>query len=382
MIEYVEIRNASRELIGIIDNAESIIWESAYYSTGQFEIYVKVTPLTVQLLQVGNYVTRPSDVNVGIIENLNITWTQDAGRMIIASGRFAKSLLDRRLIYRLTGTSIQPTTSSGLVEVAVRKLVNDNIIASNISARNVPFIRLGPLQNIQKRILSETGEEGRVQTSYGGLLEHTDSLLQEYFLGAYMSLDRNTKNLLYNVIEGKDRSVGNTSGNAPLIFSQDFDNLLSSNYQYQTTALKTTALIGGEGEGTERFCVMIGEAAEGLSRREVFVDAGSQSKKYKEDSTNDKGEPIQVEKEYSDAVYADMLKAHGQQNIAQLQIVETFTGDVDVINSDKVFGKDFWIGDIITIQDTQLSAYINTRILTATEVQDTNGYQLAISYGV
>lgn len=375
MIEYVEIRNASRDLIGIIDNAESIIWESAYYSTGQFEIYVKVTPLTVQLLTVGNYVTRPNDVNVGVIENLNITWTQESGRMIIASGRFAKSLLDRRLIYKLTGTSIQPSMSSGLVEVAVRKLVNDNIIASNIAARNIPFLRLGPLQNIQKRILSETGEAGRVQTSYGGLLEHTDSLLQEYSLGAYMSLDRNTKNLLYNVIEGKDMSVGNTSGNVPLIFSQDFDNLLSSNYNYQTTALKTTALIGGAGEGTERFCVMIGDNAAGLSRREVFVDASSQSKTYKEEGAEE-------EKTYTDAEYSDLLKAHGQQNIAQLQIVETFTGDVDVMNTDKVFGKDFWIGDIITIQDTQLSAYINTRILTATEVQDTNGYKLAISYGV
>lgn len=375
MIEYVEIRNASRDLIGIIDNAESIIWESAFYGTGQFEIYVQVTSLTVQLLQVGNYVTRPNDVNVGIIENLNITWTQESGRMIIASGRFAKSLLDRRLIYRLTGTSIQPTTSSGLVEVAVRKLVNDNIIASTIAARNIPFIRLGTLQNIKKRILSETGEDGRVQTSYGGLLEHTDSLLQEYFLGAYMSLDRNTKNLLYNVIEGKDLSIGNAAGNAPIIFSQDFDNLLSSDYQYQTAALKTTALIGGAGEGTERFCVMIGDAESGLSRREVFVDASSQSKTYKEEGAEE-------EKTYTDAEYSDLLKAHGQQNIAQLQIVETFNGDVDVMNSDKVFGKDFWIGDIITIQDTQLSAYINTRILTATEVQDANGYKLAISYGV
>lgn len=382
MIEYVEIRNASRELVGIVDNAESIIWESAYYGTGRFEIYVRVTPQTVQMLEVGNYVTRPNDVNVGVIENLNITWTMQSGRMIIASGRFAKSLLDRRLVYNYKNYSVTPTVSSGFVEVAVRKIVNNNIIGSSDPARNVPFIQLGALQNIQKRILSETGEPGRVQTSFGGLLEHTDSLLQEYFLGAYMSLDRNTKNLLYNVVEGKDRSIGNADGNAPIIFSQDFDNLLSSDYKYQTTALKTTALIGGEGEGTERFYTLIGHYASGLSRREVFVDASSQSKTYKEESTNEAGEVVEVEKTYTDADYAEMLKAHGQQNIAQLQIVQTFNGEVDVMNTDKVFGTDFWIGDIITIQDTQISAYINTRILTATEVQDASGYKLAISYGV
>jgi len=382
MIEYVEIRNANRELIGVVDNAESIIWESAYYSTGRFEIYVQATRQTVQMLEVGNYVTRPNDKNVGVIENLHITWTPQSGRMIIASGRFAKSLFDRRLIYNYKNYSVTPTVSSGLVEVAVRKLVNDNIISSSDSLRNIPFIQLGALQGIQKRILSESGEPGRVQTSFGGLLEHTDSLLQEYSLGAYMSFDRNTKDLLYNVFEGKDRSLGNTAGNSPLIFSQDFDNLLSSDYKYQTPALKTTALIGGAGEGTERFFTTIGHYASGLSRREVFVDASSQSRTYKEESTNEAGEVVEVETPYTDAEYAELLKAHGLKNIAQLQIVQTFDGAVDVMNSDKVYGTDYWIGDIVTIYDVHLSAYINTRILTATEVQDDNGYKLAISYGV
>lgn len=382
MIEYVEIRNADRELVGVVDNAQSVIWESAYYGTGRFEIYVRVTPQTVAMLKYGNYVTRPNDVNVGVIEDLNITWTPQAGRMIIASGRFAKSLLDRRLIYNYKNYSITPTISSGLVEVAVRKLVTNNIIASTDSLRNVPFIQLGALQNISAIILDEEGKPGRIQTSFGGLLSYTDSLLQEHSLGAYMSMDRNTRNLLYNVIEGQDRSISNTAGNVPLIFSQDFDNLLSSDYKYQSTALKTTALIGGEGEGTERFCTTIGHYAGGLSRREVFVDAKSQSKTYKEESTNEAGEVVEVEKTYTDAEYAALLKAHGYQTTAPMQIEETFSGDVDVTNTDKEFGTDYWIGDIVTIQDVELEMYINARITKATEVQDNSGYKLAISYGV
>lgn len=382
MIEYVEIRNASRELIGIVDSAASIIWETAYYSTGRFEIYVRLTQQTVGMLSVGNYVTRPNDKNVGVIENLNITWSLQEGRMIIASGRFAKSLLDRRLVYNYKNYSITPTVSSGLVEVAVRQLVYDNIIASTDSRRNISFIQLGALQNIGAVILDENGNAGRIQTSFDGLMAYTDSLLQEYSLGAYMSLDRDAKNLLYNVLEGKDRSIGNAAGNAPLIFSQDFDNLLSSDYKYQTTALKTTALIGGAGEGTERFCTTIGHYASGLDRREVFVNASSQSKTYKEESTDESGEVVEVEQTYTDAEYAELLKAHGQQNIAQLQIVQTFSGEVDVTNTDKVFGDDYWIGDVVTIQDTELGMYINTRILKATEVQDQSGYKLAISYGV
>ena len=378
MIEYVEIRNANRELIGIIDNAESIIWEPVYYSTGRFEIYVEVTPQTVAMLSASHYVTRPNDVMVGVIEDLEVKWDQQLGRMIIASGRFAKSLFDRRLIYNYKNNSITPTLSSGLVEVAVRKLVTTNIISSSDSKRNISFIQLGALRNIQKRILSETGEPGRVQTSFGGLLEHTDTLLQEYGMGSYMSLDKDTRNLLYHVIEGQDRSMGNTAGNVPIIFSQSFDNLLSSNYKHQTSTLKTTALIGGEGEGKDRFFTMIGQTASGLNRREVFVDASSQSRTYTEETAAGAEE----EKTYTNAEYADVLQAHGFQNIAQLQIVETFNGEVDVTNTDKVFGEDYWIGDIVTIQDDELGMYINTRILTATEVQDGNGYKLVISYGV
>ena len=38
MIEYLEIRDKSRNFIGVIDNATSIIWSEEYYGAGTFEI--------------------------------------------------------------------------------------------------------------------------------------------------------------------------------------------------------------------------------------------------------------------------------------------------------------------------------------------------------
>lgn len=374
MIEYVEIRDANRNLIGIVDTAESIIWESSYYSTGSFEIYVQVNSETISLLKVGNFVTRPNDRNIGIIEGINITYLPVSGRMIIASGRFAKSILDRRIIYTLSGTSITPNISSGLVEEAVRKLVNNNIIASKDPARNIPFIKLGTLQNIPTRIVDDNGNSARMQTSFGNLLDYTDTMLKEFGLGAYMSLDWSTKNLLYNVIEGADRSSGNQQGNKAIVFSQEFDNLLSTDYTYETVAEKTTALIGGEGEGAERYFVMIGNNKSGISRREIMVNASGQHRKYKDEED--------VEHVYTDAEYAELLKSHGANEMEKHQSKQTFKGDVDISYSDLVYGVDYWVGDIITIHDTQLSLYLDTRIITVTEVQDSNGYKLSITYGV
>ena len=42
-IEYVEIRDESRNIVGIIDTAQSIIWHSVYNGVGDFEIYAQAT---------------------------------------------------------------------------------------------------------------------------------------------------------------------------------------------------------------------------------------------------------------------------------------------------------------------------------------------------
>ena len=377
-IEYLEIRDINREIIGILDVFQSVIWETDYYGTGSFEVYATASPKNLSLLKIDNYVSRIDDDNIGVIEKIYVEYDDQNGDMIVASGRFGKSLLDRRLIYNISGSvagkvNILPTTSKGLVEVAARELVNNNIINSIYPARNVDFIILGALQGIDKIIVDEDGDAAEKQTSYGNLLEYTDSMLQEYNLGAYMMFDRLTKELCYTVINGDDRSRNNIVGNNPIIFSQDFDNLLNSSYSRETINLKNTALIGGEGEGSERFCAMIGVNATGLDRREVWVDAKSQSKKYKDESGADK--------EYTDEEYLSLLKSAGTQQISLLQITEAYQGNVNINNYRYKYRKNFNIGDIVSIEDHKLNIYMNARILKIVECQNEEGYSINLEYG-
>lgn len=377
-IEYLEIRDINREIIGILDVFQSVIWETDYYGTGSFEVYATASPKNLSLLKIDNYVSRIDDDNIGVIEKIYVEYDDQNGDMIVASGRFGKSLLDRRLIYNISGSvagkvNILPTTSKGLVEVAARELVNNNIINSIYPARNVDFIILGALQGIDKIIIDEDGDAAEKQTSYGNLLEYTDSMLQEYGLGAYMMFDRLTKELCYTVINGDDRSRNNIVGNNPIIFSQDFDNLLNSSYSRETINLKNTALIGGEGEGSERFCAMIGVNATGLDRREVWVDAKSQSKKYKDESGADK--------EYTDEEYLSLLKSAGTQQISLLQITEAYQGNVNINNYRYKYRKNFNIGDIVSIEDHKLNIYMNARILKIVECQNEEGYSINLEYG-
>lgn len=374
-IEYVEIRSAAtRELIGIIDTAKSVIWHGMYYGVGDFEIYAPCTLENVALLKKGNYVARHDEHNVGIIEKVNITYNAQDGRMIVASGRFAKSILDRRIIYKRSGHSVSPTILRGSVETSARSLVNDNAVDCVFdSGRNIPELAFGPHANTSPTIVDETGAAAQKQVTHDNLLTYTDSLLEEYGLGAYCGLN-DMLQFAYTVFAGADRSIDSAARNAPVIFSQDFDNLHSSDYSYDESALKNTALIGGEGEGTARFhSVLKSASVTGLARREVFVNASSHSKKYKDEAD--------VERTLTDAEYDGQLKTLGQQDVAKYSIVETFDGNIDLTNSSFVYGRDFFLGDIVTVQDVEIGLYINPRILEITEVQDDNGYQISAKYG-
>ena len=373
MIDYVEIRNAGTELIGIIDTAKSVIWRSVYYGVGDFEVYVQATQNTRELLSVGNYVTRQDNTEIGIIEKVEIKADKFDGLVITASGRFAKSILDRRLIYNLSGTSNAATILRGNVELQVRKIVEENAISCSFdSRRNIPLLELGALANIPLIIVDESGNAAQKQVSYGNLLEYSDAVLQEYELSARVTLDAERKKLQYSVFSGEDRSEENESGNEPVIFSEDYDNLKDSAYSLDKTIFKNAALVGGEGEGTSRFYALAAGSETGLARREVWVDASSISKKYKDAGG--------AEQTYPDDVYSGFLIERGRQSLSALKPVEAFGGSLDVTSGNFVFNRDFFLGDVVTVESERIGIYKRVRIISVTEVQDENGYTVAVEY--
>lgn len=370
MIEYIEVRGIDTKVIGIIDTA-AVIWHSYYFGVGDFEIQAPATPAVVSLLKAGHYVTRPETDDVGIIERLYLPENVTDGATITASGRFVKSILERRIIYNLSGNSNKATVLRGNVETAVREVVKNNAIACPFdSKRNMPVLALGAVANIPLRIVDANGNAAEKQVSYENLLKYTDGLLEEYGVGAKCILQNGL--FLYTLYVGTDRSANNRDGNMPIVFSKEYDNLISSEYTYDETTEINVALIGGEGEGVQRFYSLLAGAESGLQRREMFIDGSSISKKYKDD--ND------VEQTYTDAQYKTMLDAKGKQDIAPLVKTETFDGVLDVTNGNYVYGRDFTLGDIVTVQSNNIGKYANVRIREALEYQDQNGYAVEVKY--
>lgn len=457
MIDYVEIRDKNLELLGLIDTAKSVIWETQYYGVGAFEIFVQATPETIALLQEENFVTRVDAEGVGIIEAVNITFDGNDGRMIAASGRLAKSVLERRLITYVNNDRGAATIFSGNVEARARGLVQDNAIACYrdkarkipYPARNIGILQLGALAG-----LTATAEERQVRDD--NLLTYTDEFLQQFSYGA--KVIRAGKKLAYTVYAGIDRSIGNAAGNQPVIFSEDFDNLTGSNYVFDETERRTFALVGGEGEGVDRFYAECNSDVSGLDRRETFVASSTPQTVYEDAFVGDgeividswykdtAGFPV-APKEYhyegttdfvlshsvtkirsvvadgenvkykidretrtitvkvnqlnsqgfiierpvmagirivvtyvDDDEYRRQLCEEGNQKLATMIAAEEFAGSIDLGNSTFVFGVDFELGDVVTVQDNSINKYLNCRVIAATEVQDDNGYQVNIEF--
>lgn len=364
MIEYVEARNAQFEVIGILDTAQSVIWHSVYYGVGDFQLYISLKDV-IQIVADARYITRPDNDEVGVIESILIADDIESGKMITIKGRFAKSLLDRRIIFNLSGTSNKATILQGNVETNVRSLVNANAIAS----RSLGVLELGAVAGIGKTIVDENGAAAQKQVSFENLLDYTEAVLKEYGIASKVKLSGNK--LQYIVYEGADRSADNTDGNQPIVFSKEFDNLVSSEYTYNSTQEKNVALIGGEGEGIERFCVLLG-SQNGIKRKEVFVDASSIKKTYKDENDG--------EQTYTDADYTTLLKSHGHQEMNDLKVIEDFNGTIDITNGNWKYNEDVFLGDIVTVQDNDIGVFKNVRLAEVTEYQDGDGYAVEAVY--
>ena len=87
------------------------------------------------------------------------------------------------------------------------------------------------------------------------------------------------------------------------------------------------------------------------------------------------------EKTYTDAQYTEMLTGQAATELKQLDITEELECSINLARSPFKFGVDFWLGDIVTIQDERLGLYANVRVLSATEVQDEGGYNISIEFG-
>ena len=342
----IYVMDPSFEVIGVIDDYTSVIWTTRYTTPGDFELYLAADSKNIGLLAVNNYLVREQDfsngqaANVMIIRNLQLTTDAENGDNLIATGPDLKGILARRVING-------QTLFSGKATACLRQLISDHLVSPTDTNRAVLSFSIGA-DAIQ------TEHSMQVQITGTNLAEAVAEICERFGYGYRVSINGG---FVFQIYEGVDRSL-DQSANPHVIFSSEFDNLISSTYGVDSTDYATTAYVAGEGEGVDRKIVETG-AASGLNRYEVWVDARNAS-------SNDG--------EITDADYLAMLEQQGAEEIAARAVTTSFEGEVDdTVNY--TANVDYFLGDKVQIaNDYGITAA--ARIVELIEAEDETGVSI------
>lgn len=326
------IADTSFNRLCVVDDYISFIWSRRYYDVGDFELVISMYSPCRPYVMRGNYVMRDGFGEVGIIEHVEITQDVNNQEVVVISGRFLSSILARRII------AVQ-TQVSGTIEACIKKLVNQNAISPADGNRAIPGLHYGAWS-----IPATTMEQ---QFTGKNLLVVIQDICKQYQIGFKIELTANNAFSLV-LYSGIDRSY-DQSTNPYVIFSDEYDNLASSDYSEDYESVVTDVLVAGEGEGAARKTIWASNAENrGLNRYEIYVDARNAS-------TNNG--------EIPDSVYYAQLKEEGLEQITS--VVQAFAGEVFLTNFE--LGTDFDVGDVVVVENTHWGVSANARLVEVIE---------------
>lgn len=349
MIPYVEVKDKyNLKTLAVIEPHEC--WfELSYFDVGEFEVYCRATKANLAALQKGRYIKIPNKRFIWVITAVKYTFTQNGTKMVKASGFEAKWLLSKRCI-------LSPKELQGTLTSAVYGLVNHNLGTGANAARKI----IGFTVASNDLLIDISG----TQAARGNLLEFINPLLKSYNCGSIVEFENGV--LVYRILNGEVKTQS-------VRFSQSLDNLLSSEYLTDDAEIATTAMVVSKVEEVD-YTQTYDTGATGIDRAEIVVESNL-STKY-EDANG-----VEKETTPTSALYQGWQIEEAKAALAERGVLEEINGEIDLKNSLYKFDEDFFIGDLVRVQDEYFNFRATKRILKFTMKQDPSAYGEEIEYG-
>lgn len=321
--------------LGDCESVTSGRWKDKFYGCGDFAFSVIYSKRVKDLFELNNrvYIGKPK---LGIIKS-SIAKSDKSGDSLEVGGVLSEDLLNMRINWGRVNLVNQ------YVEVIIRKLVTDHLIAPTNTKRSIPNLSLGTIKNLPNK--------ADYQNSFGNILTCVTALAQPEEYGFSVDFDVATKTQIFTVIKGVNRTDGQTL-NQRVVFSRKNSSVISLEYTQSVTDYRNTALVGGEGEDDARTLVEVVGSYSGLDRYEMFVDARDIQSK------DESGNTI------SSSDYNNLLLQRGNEKISEYQKVESLDGTYDAESIPEYLS----LGDYVTVQDSKLGIKMDTQV---TEIETT-----------
>jgi hypothetical protein len=235
--------------------------------------------------------------------------------------------------------------ASGRIESIFKQFVNNNVVNPSNPSRKINQIVIAPDLN--------RGQEDRWRGRYEKLSDKLQEIGEYVNMGWDISLDIDLNAWVFDVNEGKNVTV-NQDLLPPVIFSVEFDNVKGQSFTDSSLNFSNVGYAGGKGDAEDRLIQQVGNA-EGLYRIESFLDCSS-------------------------AEDLDELTIEGNRKLEEYKKIVALESKVMDYGS-FIYGQDWDLGDIVTIQNRKWNLTMDTRIVEAKEIFEAGGFNLEVVFG-
>lgn len=348
-------------LLGEIDQYTSLQMNNSWSGIGEVELHVNRYVQYAEHLQMDNIIfptNRLDRAFVILSREIELNEEGKATENWRITALPIKAYLAKRLVFPALNQSHNVVKAS--VEDVMYHYVQTEMITPYDEGRIYP--------NMTVTTSKSRGEIIEKKVRFDGLAELLESLSKNSNFGWNVELDVENKKFVFKVLEGTNRSV-NQVDNPPVIFSTEFGTLLNLSFAESKLEYKNVAIVAGQGEGIDRTIVQVGEAT-GKDRYEVFIDARDVS------DTEGEGEE-EVARPQAD-VEAE-LKERAEEKLEEFKQTIFLEGQA-LDNSAQQFEHDYFVGDIVTLQDKGWGVTIDVRITSAKEVVEDHRKSIELTY--
>lgn len=355
------VYSSEMELQGIVEKIASLIWTRRYWSCGEFKLLVPFTEEHSRMLVKNNIIMKRGDDEAAQIRYVHITKNSQGLEEIEVQGKFLIAWIGKRIIKKQIITN--DTTQNILY-----RIVRENVTNPADTARKIPDVSIATDdEDTESGVIDYTSEQ------YTNAQLAAETAAKAAKLGIRMRTDARTGAHVFSVYEGRDLTAGNTAGNAPCIFSQEFDNIVEQEYTNSVENLKTTAFVGGEEkEGVARKVAEVGGSAAGLAREEVFINATDIVQEYEDDD----GTQVTL----TDTEYLALLSARGAEELEQYAETLSFGSKINTF-ANLIYRTDYDLGDRVTCVNKRWGIRIDVRITEIAEIYQNNVEEIDITFG-
>lgn len=355
------VYSSEMELQGIVEKIASLIWTRRYWSCGEFKLLVPFTEEHSRMLVKNNIIMKRGDDEAAQIRYVSITKNSQGLEEIEVQGKFLITWIGKRIIKKQIITN--DTTQNILY-----RIVRENVTNPADTARKIPDVSIATDdEDTESGVIDYTSEQ------YTNAQLAAETAAKAAKLGIRMRTDARTGAHVFSVYEGRDLTAGNTAGNAPCIFSQEFDNIVEQEYTNSVENLKTTAFVGGEEkEGVARKVAEVGGSATGLAREEVFINATDIVQEYEDDD----GTQVSL----TDTEYLALLSARGAEELEQYAETLSFGSKINTF-ANLIYRTDYDLGDRVTCVNKRWGIRIDVRITEIAETYQNNVEEIDITFG-